>query len=225
MPMQVGLIGGIGPAATDFYYRRLIGAFAREKAALDLTIVHADTPTLLGHLVSNDVAAQVAIYMRLTQRLVAVGAGCVAITSIAGHFCVDAFKAVSPLPVVDLIAKVGRAIEGRGLKRIGILGTRTVMETRFYGGVKRATLVPPSGRDLDDVHAGYVAMAAAGVVTETQRAVFFAASERLMRDGGVEAIMLGGTDLALVFDERDTAFPLVDCAGIHADAIAGLARR
>ena len=38
MPMQVGLIGGIGPAATDFYYRRLIGAFAREKAALERVI-------------------------------------------------------------------------------------------------------------------------------------------------------------------------------------------
>jgi aspartate racemase len=223
--MQIGLIGGIGPAATDFYYRRLIAAFAREKAALDLTIVHADTPTLLGHLASNDVAAQVAIYMRLTHRLVAAGAGCVAITSIAGHFCVDAFKAVSPLPVIDMIAEVGRAIETRGLKRIGILGTRTVMETRFYGGVKSATLVPPSGRDLDDVHDAYVAMAAAGAVTAAQRAVFYAACERLLREDGVEAIMLGGTDLALAFDERDTAFPLVDCAGIHADAILGLAVR
>ena len=46
--MHIGLIGGIGPAATDFYYRRLISTFARKKAALELTIVHADTPTLLG---------------------------------------------------------------------------------------------------------------------------------------------------------------------------------
>ena len=46
--MHVGLIGGIGPAATDFYYRRLISTFAGKNAALELTIVHADTPTLLG---------------------------------------------------------------------------------------------------------------------------------------------------------------------------------
>jgi aspartate/glutamate racemase len=45
--MHIGLIGGIGPAATDFYYRRLISTFASRKAALELTIVHADTPTLL----------------------------------------------------------------------------------------------------------------------------------------------------------------------------------
>src|SRR6202161_3285756 len=109
--MHIGLIGGIGPAATDFYYRRLISTFASKQAALELTIVHADTPTLLGNLSSNDAAAQIAIYTRLTNRLVAAGAECVAITSIAGHFCIEAFKAVSRLPVVDMISEVGRAIE------------------------------------------------------------------------------------------------------------------
>jgi aspartate racemase len=221
--MHIGLIGGIGPAATDFYYRRLISTFANKKAPLELTIVHADTPTLLGNLASNDAANQVAIYMKLTKRLAAAGAECVAITSVAGHFCIDAFKASSVLPVVDMISEVNRAIEQRAFERIGILGTRTVMETRLYGGVSRVEVVPPSGQDLEDVHRAYVAMAASGVVTEAQRAVFAAVSKQLLKQSGVEAIMLGGTDLALVFNERDAEFPLIDCAGIHADAIAKLA--
>jgi aspartate racemase len=221
--MHIGLIGGIGPAATDFYYRRLIATFASKKAALELTIVHADTPTLLGNLASNDVASQVAIFMKLTNRLAAAGAECVAITSISGHFCIDAFKASSVLPVVDMIAEVDRAIEQRAFERIGILGTRTVMETRFYGGVSGAEVVPPSGRDLEDVHQAYVAMAASGIVTEPQKAVFATVSKKLLKESGVEAIMLGGTDLALAFNERDTDFPLIDCAGVHADAIARLA--
>jgi hypothetical protein len=48
--MHIGLIGGIGPGATDFYYKRLISTFARKNATLELTIVHADTPTLLSNL-------------------------------------------------------------------------------------------------------------------------------------------------------------------------------
>jgi aspartate racemase len=221
--MHIGLIGGIGPAATDFYYRRLISTFASKKVALELTIVHADTPTLLRHLASNDAASQVAIYMKLTNRLAAAGAECVAITSIAGHFCNDAFKTSSVLPVVDMLSEVNRAIAQRGFERIGILGTRTVMETRLYGSVSGIEVVPPSGQDLEDVHQAYVAMAASGVVTEAQTAVFNAASKRLLRESRVEAIMLGGTDLVLVFNERDTEFPLIDCAGIHADAIGNLA--
>jgi aspartate racemase len=221
--MHIGLIGGIGPAATDYYYRRLISTFASKQAALELTIVHADSPTLLRHLASNDAASQVAIYMKLTNRLAAAGAECVAITSIAGHFCIDAFKASSALPVVDMISEVNRAIAQRAFKRIGILGTRTVMETRLYGSVSGVEVIPPSGQDLEDVHEAYVAMAASGVITEAQNAVFTAVSKRLLRETGVEAIVLGGTDLVLAFNERDTAFPLIDCAGIHADAIAKLA--
>src|ERR1700746_3955918 len=144
--MHIGLIGGIGPGATDFYYRRLISTFASRKTALELTIVHADAPTLLGNLASNDATAQVAIYMRLTNRLAAAGAECVPITSVAGHFCVEAFKASSVLPVVDLISEVNRAIGERAFKRIGILGTRTVMETRLYGGVSGVEIVPPRGQ-------------------------------------------------------------------------------
>ena len=122
-----------------------------------------------------------------------------------------------------MISEVNRAIGQRGLKRIGILRTRTVMETRFYGRVTGAEIIPPSGQDLNNVHQAYIEMAAAGVVTEAQRMIFNTVSQSLIASSGAEAIMLGGTDLALVFDEKNAGFPIVDCAGIHADAIARLA--
>src|SRR5476651_1100921 len=106
--MHIGLIGGIGPAATDFYYRRLILNFARSNIRLDLTIAHTDAPTLLSNLANSDRGSQVAIYLNLTKRLAKAGADYVAVTSIAGHFCINAFEAVSPLPVVNLIDEVNR---------------------------------------------------------------------------------------------------------------------
>jgi aspartate racemase len=86
------MIGGIGPAATDYYYCRLIAEFANRNQMLELTITHADTPTLLQNLECNDVEAQVEIYPRLTNRLVSAGAECVVVDSIRGHFCIDSFK-------------------------------------------------------------------------------------------------------------------------------------
>jgi aspartate racemase len=221
--MHIGLIGGIGPAATDYYYRALIAEFARAGAPLDLTIVHADAPTLLANLATNALDAQVAIYARLTERLAAAGADCVAVTSIAGHFCIDGFAAISPLPVIDMVTAIGAAITARGLRRIGVLGTRTVMETRLYGSISNAEIVPPAGKMLDDVHQAYAAMATAGAVTAAQRAVFDTAARQLLNNDKVEAIMLGGTDLALAFDAATAGFPLVDCAGIHVQAIADFA--
>ena len=217
--MQIGLIGGIGPAATDYYYRSLIAEFANRQETLDLTIVHADTPTLLDNLERNDIEAQVAIYSRLADRLVSAGAECVVVTSIAGHFCIDTFKEISPLHVVDMLTEVNEAIKARKLDRVGILGTRTVMETRFYSGISTAEVIPPSGNTLDNVHSAYVEMAASGSVTSSQRTVFDSACKQLFKEAEVDAIMLGGTDLALVYGERQTDFPLVDCAAIHVKAV------
>lgn len=218
--MHVGLIVGIGPAATDFYYRRLIATLAARGAPLELTMAHADTPTLLRNQAAGDAASQVRIYLRLAERLKAAGAASMAITSILGHFCIGAFKAVSPLPVIDLLSVVDRGLAARGLRRVGILGTRVAMQSRFYGAARTTEVVAPAGDALEAVHDAYVAMAVAGTVTEEQRAVFFSAGRDLVRNSGVEAVMLGGTDLALAFDGHDPGFPVFDCAAVHADAIA-----
>ena len=218
--MQIGLIGGIGPAAQDCYTRHLIGLFGEAGTPLEMTTVHADTPTLLANLAADRRTEQAALFARLSGRLVRAGAGLVAVTSIAGHFCRREFAAISPLPVVDMISAVALDVASRGLERIGILGTRTVVESRFYGGIESATVIAPPEPELGHVHAAYAAMAIAGTITDEQRAVFERAARRMIDTDGATAIMLGGTDLALAFDPADSRFPLIDCAAIHARAIA-----
>jgi len=186
-------------------------------------MAHADAPTLLRNQASGDADAQVAIYRRLTSRLQAAGASAVAVTSIAGHFCIDAFKAVSPLPVIDMLVEVDRGVEREGLHRVGIIGTRVAMETRLYGAVRHAEVVAPPTDLLLRVHDAYAAMAIAGVVSEAQRKLFFGAGRVLVEDHGAEAVLLGGTDLGLAFAGRELGFRTFDCAAVHAAAIAEVA--
>jgi aspartate racemase len=218
--MHLGLVGGIGPAATDYYYRGLIRSLAESGKDLELTIAHADTPTLLGNLERGDRAAQVAIFSELVGRLEAAGARAAAITSIAGHFCIEELKNVSPLPVIDMLGEVDVAMQDRNLKKVGLIGTRQVMESRFYGGLSSGDVVVPGEPDLERVHQSYVAMATAGQVTDTQRQILFSAGRLLCEDHSAEAVMLGGTDLFLAFDGQDCGFELVDCANIHINALA-----
>ncbi|ANH67396.1 aspartate/glutamate racemase family protein [Mitsuaria sp. 7] len=218
--MHVGLIVGIGPAATDYYYRLLIAAAARAGVALELTMSHADVSTLLRHQAAGDVQAQVEVYLRLAERLARAGAQQIAVTSIAGHFCIDAFKAVSPRPVIDLLQVMRADLQARGLQRVGLLGTRGVMASRFYGVLDGVDVIAPVD-DLLDVHEAYAAMASAGIATPAQREVFMRAGRSLTREHGCEAVLLAGTDLALVFGpDDDPGFPVLDCAAIHAAVIA-----
>ncbi len=162
--MHIGLIVGIGPAATDYYYRQLISAAARAGKDLELTMAHADTPTLLRQQAEGNVQAQVDIYGRQTQRMQRAGIAQVAITSIAGHFCIDAFKVVSPVPVIDLLDVIKLEVKRRGLRGVGLLGTRVVLQSRFYGVLDGVEVIAPAD-ELEEVHEAYVAMASAGVAT------------------------------------------------------------
>ncbi len=85
--MHIGLIGGIGPAATDYYYRGLIKRHASSDIPLELTIVHADIAEFVQNLANHDRRRQADAFVRLVRRLQAAGAHAAAITSISGHFC------------------------------------------------------------------------------------------------------------------------------------------
>lgn len=217
--MHIGLIGGIGPAATDHYYRALISHAAMSGINLELTIVHADTQTLLNNLASGDQQAQCAIYDRLAGRLQAAGAGCVVVTSIAGHFCIERFAEASPLPVIDLTKALSGLLREMGMERVGVLGTETVMATGVYGKLEPIEVLSPLGQDLSDVHDAYVTLAKSGRSTPDLQEVFFRAGHNLI-DRGAEAVLLGGTDLIAAFSGADCGFPIVDCAGVHIEEIA-----
>ncbi|WP_395713795.1 aspartate/glutamate racemase family protein [Reyranella sp.] len=217
--MHIGLIGGIGPAATDFYYRGLIDRHVASGIPLEVTICHADVREMSRNLNDRTPARQAEIFARLVGRMKAAGAGAAAITSMGGHFCVNELIPISPLPVLNAIPEVGAEIKRRGLKRIGIMGTRTVMESGLYGSLASIEVVLPEGDALDQVHTAYVTMATAGRVNDGQRQIFLEQGRRLCRERGAEAIMLGGTDLFLAFEGIDPGFPLVDCADIHVNAI------
>ncbi|MDP1753335.1 MAG: aspartate/glutamate racemase family protein [Reyranella sp.] len=216
--MHIGLIGGIGPAATDFYYRGLIDRHVAAGIPLDVTICHADVREMSRNLVGKNPGRQAEIFAGLVERMKAAGAKAAAITSMGGHFCVKELMAISPLPILNAIPEVDAALARRKLKKVGIIGTRTVMETKLYGGIPSVEVVPTEGEDLDRVHANYVEMATVGHVNDAQRQVFFEAGRRLVARGA-EVVMLGGTDLFLAFTGHDPGFAVIDCADIHVDAL------
>lgn len=217
--MHIGLIGGIGPAATEFYYRNLVRAHVAAGRALELTIVHADMRDLVQNMSDDAPDKQAEIFLRLARRLQAAGAEAVAVTSIAGHFCIHELEMLSPLPVINAIPEIEAALVNRGLRRVGLLGTRVVMKSRLYGGVSAVEIVLPQGASFDATHNAYVAMAAAGQADDQQRELLFSVGNDLCQKQGAEAVVLAGTDLFLAFEGRECGFPTIDSARVHIDAL------
>lgn len=217
--MHIGLVGGIGPTATVVYYRSLVGSFAAAGRKLALTIVNADVREMTDNLEAGRAEEQAAIFAGYVDQLRAGGCEIAALTSMGGHFCIRQLEARTSLPLIGAIPALENYFAGQGISRIGLMGTRTVMESGLYGLRSAKVIVPPAD-ELKRVHDTYLAIAKAGVSSPEQRAYFQEVGLRLYREEGVDVVVLGGTDLSSAFDGSDPGYPVVDSAIVHANAIA-----
>ena len=222
MGLHIGLIGGIGVAATVVYYQRLTRAIEERGGSPDLTIVHADVHTLIANNLADRRADQARIYAALIDRLKAAGADCVAITSLGGHFCFDETAAISSLPLISAVAPLDTYFSERGIKTVGLLGTRVVMKTRLYGQLTRTGAVALDD-EIEILGQSYQDMAVSGECLPGQRALFLDAGRRMIEDLGAEAIVLAGTDLNLAFDGQAPGYPVIDALDVHVRVLADLA--
>lgn len=220
--MHIGLIGGIGVAATISYYQRLTAAVAAAGGTLELTIVHADVHELIRNNLADDRVPQAQAYARLIDRLARAGCDCAAITSLGGHFCFDETVPLSALPLVSAVAPLDRFFVEKSLPVVGVLGTAVVMRTRLYGQLVHTRAVAPQDR-VDEIGQSYQNMAVAGQCADATRRMFFEAGRHMVEDQGADAIVLAGTDLNLAFDGRDPGYRVIDALDVHVEVLAQLA--
>ena len=219
--MHIGLIGGIGPAATVVYYQRLCAEMAARGARLELTIVQADIHELIANNLADRREAQAAAYAPLIDRLKAAGAECAAITSLGGHFCFDETVARSALPLVSAVRPLDAFFAAEGIGCVGLLGTRVVMRTRLYGQLERTRAIAPDD-EIEPLGQLYQEMAVQGFCDAPTRARFLDAGRRMI-DRGAEAVVLAGTDLNLAFDGQNPGYPVIDALDVHVALLADLA--
>ena len=109
-------------------------------------------------------------------------------------------------------------------KTIGLVGTNKAMNTKIYNLTDEINWLIPKANQFNDVHNSYVALATKGKANKQISETLVSATKKLV-DRGAEAIVLGGTDLFLVFENHQLPFEIIDCADIHIRHIATLAAK
>jgi len=89
----------------------------------------------------------------------------------------------------------------------------------LFGTLEAFDVVRPRDDEIDEIHRIYLGLATEGKISADDAAKLRELAHTLERRDGVEAIVLAGTDLNLVFTEANAGFPAVDCAAAHIEAI------
>jgi aspartate racemase len=215
----LGLIGGLGVGATIYYYQELVKAHLEKGQVANLLILHADVKRVLEYAAAGETRGMAEYLLQLIERLSAAGAEIIAIPSVTPHLCAPELMKRSPIPLVSLVDEIVREVGHRRLKRVALFGTRFTMETELFGRLKDVDVVAPKPAEVDFIHQTYLELVNAGIGTEQQHLGLHHLAQTLIERDGIEAIILAGTELSLVFNRDNTDFPHIDGARLHLEAI------
>jgi aspartate racemase len=213
----LGLVGGLGPNATVYYYNGLIAAHKAQGRVARMLIAHAD----VDHgrpLAEAGKLDELARYLNgFIDSLAAGGAEMAAIVAVTPHICSAQLLLLLKIPLIDMVQTVADAIKARGLKRVALFGTRSTVESKMFGRLG-VDVVMPQPDEIAFIHDRYLDVVYDRSTPEKINRLRELAHTLIRRDGA-EAVLLAGTDLSMVMNEENAGFPTLDCARVHIEEI------
>jgi len=220
----IGLIGGMSWKSSAEYYR-LINEGVRGRLGglhsarcLMWSFDFADIEILQRTDRWDDAAD---LMVDAARRLERAGADFLVIATNTMHIAAPQVQAATRLPLLHIADPTAERIKAAGLRRVGLLGTAFTMEQDFYKGrLAREhgleVLIPEaSGRAA--VHRIIYQELVQGQVLDASRQTYREVIADLVARGA-EAIILGCTEIMLLVGSEDSAVPLYDTTGLHAEA-------
>jgi aspartate racemase len=142
------------------------------------------------------------------------------------HRLADDVTKAAPIPLIHIGDATAGAIKDKGLRTVGLLGTRYTMEMDFYRGRLeqkhdlRVLIPDEAGRTA--VHDIIYHELAHGLAREESRRAYVLVIEELA-SRGAEGVILGCTEIPLLIQEKDSPLPVFDTTALHAAAAVDFA--
>lgn len=217
----LGIIGGIAPGSTIEYYRSIIDSYRAQRADGSyppLLINSIDLMRMLDLVAAGGLAGLTEYLLGEIRKLARAGADIGLLASNTPHVVFDDLERQSPIPLISIVEATCQEAKRLGLGKVGLFGTRFTMQGRFYPEVfSRAgiTVVVPDLEDQAYIHHKYVSELIPGVFLPETREGLLAIVDR-MEEGGVQGVILGGTELPLILSVPERGrVRFLDTSKIH----------
>lgn len=223
---KIGIIGGIGPESTIEYYRLLIKLYQTKLNTNDypeILLKSINMTKMLDFVFKNELDNLVEFLKSKIKILEESKVDYVALASNTPHLVFDKLAKSVNTKMISIVEETCKSISKIGLKKVGLLGTKSTMSKGFYQstannmGIK---MVIPNEENQNYVHEKYMGELVFNHINSDTKKRLIQIVNELEDMEQIEGIVLGGTELPLILKKSDFNNLIVfNTTEIHVNAI------
>ncbi len=226
---KIGLVGGTGPESTLMYYKELnsrIDKLTGGKAMPDIAIESVNFRRAWEYVTTADYEKLSDYLAEKVNSLYNGGAEIISLTAATMHIVMDELAAKTKAELISIPKIISDEVVSLGMKKVGLLGTIFTMEQDYMkkdlldAGVE---VYIPEKEDRELVAKRIYEELEVGVVKESTLKEFVDIINKMKKDNGIEAVILGCTELPLLLNSENTPLPCLDSVEIHIRKLIELA--
>lgn len=222
MPQHIGIVGCSAEGAALCYRTicaegtQLFGPHAHPEVSLH-------TPSLALYvdcLNRSDLQGVAALMLASAHKLAATGADFLICPDNTIHQAFSLVEPHSPLPWLHIAEVVAAEAASRGVRRIGITGTRWLVDSEVYPEkfvARGLDYLRPNNAERDETSRIIMDELVAGVFKPESVAYFQQVMAR-MKTEGCDAVVLGCTEIPLIISDANSPLPTLDSTRLLARA-------
>lgn len=219
---KIGLIGGMSWESSLEYYKII-----NETTKLKLGGLHSaeclmysvDFQEIESLQHQNKWEELTNIMVDTAEKLKNAGADFIVICTNTMHKMASDIENRVGIKVLHIAEVTGEKIIQKGMKKVGLLGTKFTMEGDFYKKVLNEKfnidVVIPDEDDREIVHEVIYEELCKGIINENSKEKYKKIINSLVLKGA-EGIVLGCTEIPLLIKQEDVSIPVFDTTTIHA---------
>lgn len=217
---KLGLVGGIGPESTVPYYMGIVYGVQKElgvRCFPNLTIESVDVYHTFELFDQGKIEEYIAYFAKAIENLAAAGADFAALTGNTPHIFFAELKARARIPLVSMLETTKNEVLRQGYKKVALLGTSYTMQSDYYQKVLAgaALAVPPQAEEIDFIGAKIRNELELGIKNQQTLEELQKIIVRMHKDEGVEAVILGCTELPMLLNSETCPLPCIDTMEVH----------
>lgn len=218
----IGLLGGMSWESTVSYYqiinetvKKKLGGFHSAKILL-YSFNFEEIERLLEEVNWNEIGR---ILVEKAIALENAGADIILICTNTMHKSAEEIQKNLSIPLLHIADSAGEKIRENGVRTIGLLGTKFLMEEDFYRRRLKEkfniSVLIPDEKDRKIIHTIIFKELVLGIIEKSSQKKMLNIIEKIVRKGA-EGILLGCTEIPLLIKQENVNVPLFDTTTLHA---------